>query len=111
MKVEVDDAEINSHIAQVAAQRGRRPEKMREDMIKDGSLAQFSIGVREEKCTEKILEKANIKEVKPKAAAVAKKKAPAKKKTTTKNAETKKAEPAKAETKMTLIMKELISQL
>jgi len=95
LKVEVADAEINSHIAQVAAQRGRRPEKMREDMIKDGSLAQFSIQVREEKCIEKLLEKANIKEVKPKAPA-AKKKAPAKKKATAKKATTKKTEPKKA---------------
>jgi trigger factor len=62
-KIEVDDAEVNSHIAQVAIQRGRRPEKMREDMIKDGSLAQFTIQVREEKCIEKILEKAEISEV------------------------------------------------
>lgn len=98
LEVEVNDAEINSHIAQVAAQRGRRPEKMREDMIKDGSLAQFSIQVREEKCIEKILEKANIKEVKPKAAA-AKKKAAPKKKAATKKATTKKAEPKKAEAK------------
>lgn len=97
LKVEVDDAEVNSHIAQVAIQRGRRPEKMREDMIKDGSLAQFTIQVREEKCIEKILEKAEISEVDAEKKA-AKKSA----KKTTKKAEDKEdsaPKPAKKATK------------
>ncbi len=75
LKVEVDESEVNNYIAQVAAQRGRRPEKMREDMIKDGSLAQFTLQVREDKCIQQLLEKADIKEVE------AKSKTPKKKKT------------------------------
>jgi len=64
-EVEVTEEEINGHIAMVAAQRGRRPEKMREELARDGSLAQFAMQVREHKCIEKILEKANISEVEP----------------------------------------------
>jgi trigger factor len=60
--VEVSEEEINGHIAAVAAQRGRRPEKMREELARDGSLAQFALQVREHKCIEKILEKAKIVE-------------------------------------------------
>ena len=47
------------------AQRGRRPEKMREDMLRDGSLAQFALQVREEKCIGKLLETAKMTEVDP----------------------------------------------
>ncbi len=62
-EVEVTEEEINGHIAYAAAMRGRRPEKMREELARDGSLAQFTLQIREEKCIEKILEKATIKEV------------------------------------------------
>lgn len=60
--VQVTEEEINGHIAMAAAQRGRRPEKMREELARDGSLVQFAAQVREQKCVEKILEKANIKD-------------------------------------------------
>ena len=56
LDVSVTDEEINSHIAYVAASRGRRPEKMREELSRDGSLSQFMVQVREQKCIEKILE-------------------------------------------------------
>jgi trigger factor len=90
-EVSVTEEEINGHIAQVAASRGRRPEKMREELARDGSLAQFSLQIREQKCIERILEKAKIKEVQP---------AKAKKKTA-KKASKKIAEKAKAEPKKT----------
>ena len=104
-EVEVTEEEINGHIAYAAAMRGRRPEKMREELARDGSLAQFTLQIREEKCIEKILEKATIKEVdavsdKPAAKKTTKKAAaqkddaddskPAAKKKTTKKKTTKK---------------------
>lgn len=64
-QIEVTEEEINGHIAMIAAQRGRRPEKMREELAKDGSLTQFALQVREQKCIEKILEKANFTEAEP----------------------------------------------
>ncbi len=65
-KIEVTEEEINGHIAQMAVQRGQRPERMREDMERDGSLAQFKLQIREDKCIAKLLESAKITEVEPK---------------------------------------------
>jgi len=65
LDVSVSEEEINSHIAYVAATRGRRPEKMREELARDGSLSQFVMQIREQKCIEKILEKAQITDVEP----------------------------------------------
>jgi trigger factor len=66
LEIDVTDEEINGHIAQLAVQRGQRPERMREDMERDGSLAQFRLQVRENKCIAKLLESAKITEVKGK---------------------------------------------
>jgi trigger factor len=85
LEIDVTEEEINGHIARLAIQRGQRPERMREDMLRDGSLAQFRLQVREQKCVAKLLESANITEVKPKKKA--KKAAKAAKKETTKAVE------------------------
>jgi trigger factor len=66
LEVEVSEEELNGRIAQAAIQRGQRPERMREEMARDGSLAQFRLQVREDKCIAKLLESARITEVKPK---------------------------------------------
>lgn len=63
LDISVSEEELNGHIAQAALSRGRRPEKMREELARDGSLAQFSLQVREQKCVEKLLEDADITEV------------------------------------------------
>jgi len=65
LEIEVSDEEINGHIAQVAIQRGQRPEKMREQMERDGSLAQFRLEIRQNKCISKLLESAQITEAEP----------------------------------------------
>jgi len=64
LKIEVSDEEINGRIAQLAIQQRRRPERMRDEMERDGSLAQFTLQVREEKCIAKLLESAKITEKK-----------------------------------------------
>lgn len=61
--IEVTDEEINGYIAQVATRQGRRPEKVRQEMIRDGSLAGFSLQVREEKCLRKLLESAKVADI------------------------------------------------
>lgn len=97
LEVSVEEGEINGHIAMIAAQRGRRPEKMREEMVKDGSLSQFAMQVREQKCVDKILETAKITDVD---AADLEKKTAAKKtakKKTAKKATAKKATAKKTE--------------
>ena len=64
-KVEVSEEEINGHIAPLAVERGQRPERMKEQMEHDGSLAQFTMEIRQNKCIEKLLESAKITEKKP----------------------------------------------
>jgi trigger factor len=65
LEINVSEEEINGHIAQLAMQRGQRPERMREEMVRNGSLAQFSLEVRQNKCIAKLLETAQITEKKP----------------------------------------------
>ena len=62
LEIDVSEEEINGHIAQLAIQQGQRPERMREQMLRDGSLAQFRLQVRENKCIAKLLESAKITE-------------------------------------------------
>ncbi len=66
LDIDVTEEEINGHIAQLAIQQGQRPERMREQMQRDGSLAQFRLEVRQSKCIAKLLESAKITEKKPK---------------------------------------------
>lgn len=60
---DVDEAELNGRIAMLAAQRGQRPEKMKQQMAKDGSLQNLYIQMREQKAVDKILEQAQIEDV------------------------------------------------
>ncbi len=62
LDIDVTEEEINGHIAQVAIQRGQRPEKLKEQMERDGSLSQFRLDIRQNKCISKLLESANITE-------------------------------------------------
>ncbi|MHC4103365.1 MAG: trigger factor [Planctomycetota bacterium] len=64
LDIEVSEEEINGHIAQLAIQQGQRPERMREQMLRDGSMAQFKLQVREHMCIAKLLESAKITEKK-----------------------------------------------
>ena len=66
LDISVNDEEINGQIAQLAIQRGQRPEKMKEQMERDGTLTQFSLQVRQNKCIAKMLETAQVTEKKAK---------------------------------------------
>jgi len=63
--IKTTEEEINGYIAQAAMYRQVRPEKLRDQMARDGSLAQVALEIREIKCIDKILESAKITEVKP----------------------------------------------
>jgi len=65
LDISVTDEEVNGHVAQLAIQRGQRPERMREDMERDGSLAQFRLQVRDDKCIAKLLESAKVTQAEP----------------------------------------------
>ena len=99
LNIEVSEEEINGHIAQLAIQQGQRPERMREEMVRNGSLAQFRLQVREDKCIAKLLESAKITEVMPKKETKkAKKSAKTDKKTVKKAAAAEKKLPTKRKT-------------
>ena len=68
---DVDEAELNGRLAMLAAQKGERPEKVKQEMSKDGSLANLYIQMREQKALDKVLESAAIEEVDVAAAAAA----------------------------------------
>jgi trigger factor len=61
--VDVDESELNGRIAMIAAQQGRRPEKLKQDMAKDGTLQNMYVQLREQKAVDKILEDATFEEV------------------------------------------------
>jgi trigger factor len=64
--IKTTEEEINGHIAKLATQKHIRPERMKEEMERDGSLEQFKLEVREQKCVTKLLESAKITEVEAK---------------------------------------------
>ena len=61
--VDVDESELNGRIAMLAAQRGVRPEKLKQEMAKDGTMANLYIQMREQKAVDKILETAEVEDV------------------------------------------------
>ena len=61
--IDVTDEELNGHIANLAIQQGQRPERLREQMAREGTLAQFRLEIRQSKCIAKLLESAKITEV------------------------------------------------
>ncbi|MDB5334050.1 MAG: Trigger factor [Phycisphaerales bacterium] len=61
--VDVSEGELNGRVAFLAAQRERRPEKLKQEMQKDGSLSNLYVQMREQKAVDKILEQAKVEEV------------------------------------------------
>ncbi len=63
MEMEATEDEVNTRLAQMAMQYGRRPERLRQDLAADGTLDQIHIAIREEKTVDKLLEDATVTEV------------------------------------------------
>ena len=63
MGVKVQEAELNGAIAQMAIQRGERPEKMRQELIQSGRAQMLYSQLREHKTLDTILTKAKIEEL------------------------------------------------
>ena len=103
LEISVTEPELNGYIARIAMERNQRPEKMREQMEHEGTLAQLELEVRQDKCIAKILESAEITEIseektKPKAEKAAKKKASPKRTTKKRKEEQKEAETTEEDT-------------
>jgi trigger factor len=63
MEVDVSEAELNGQVAYIAAQNDERPETVKQNMQKDGSLQNLYVQMREQKAVDQILTKAQIEEV------------------------------------------------
>jgi len=63
--VDVTEAELNGRIALLASQRGERPERMKQEMAKDGRLSSLYLQMREQKALDKVLETAVIEDLAP----------------------------------------------
>jgi trigger factor len=61
--VSVDEAELNGQIAMLAAQQDTRPEKLKQEMGKNGQLATLYVQMLEQKAVDKVLASAQIEEV------------------------------------------------
>ncbi len=60
LEIEVDQNEINGRIAMMAMQQGRRPEKLRQQMMQRGEIEQLFLSIREAKTLDKVLEQAEV---------------------------------------------------
>ncbi len=62
MEVEVTEGELNGRIAMMALQHGRRPEKLRQQMQRNGEIESLYISMREQKTLDRLLEKCEVVE-------------------------------------------------
>ena len=63
--IEVSEEDVNSAVASIAAQYGRRPERMRQELAGDGTLEQMQMSMREDAAIDKLLEQADVTEAAP----------------------------------------------
>jgi trigger factor len=63
LEVQVEEAEINAQIVQMAMQQGKRPEQFRDELIKSGQAQALVQQVREHKTVDKILEDAKVEDI------------------------------------------------
>lgn len=93
----VSDEEVNSRVTEMARQADRRPERLRQELDADGSLALVETMLRDEKVLDFLLDKAKIAEPAPEKAKPQKEPAKAKKKAKKKSAKAKARPPAAEE--------------
>lgn len=63
LNIDVDEEEVNGRIAMLAAQQGRRPEKLRQQMVRSGEVEHLFLQIREQKTLDAIIAKATVSEV------------------------------------------------
>jgi trigger factor len=61
--VEVSEEEVNARVVAIAAQYGRRPEKLRGQMSASGQLEQLHLQIRDGKVVDKLVEMGEVTEV------------------------------------------------
>jgi trigger factor len=65
--VDVTEGEMNAYIANLARRQGRRFDRVREDLIKQGGATSLYLSLRDEKILDQIVAKAKITETTPQA--------------------------------------------
>jgi trigger factor len=63
LEVEVQEAEVNSRLVSMAMQQGKRPEQVRDELIKSGQAQTLLQQIREHKTVDMILNDAEIEEI------------------------------------------------
>ncbi len=61
--VQVNEGEINARIAQMAMERGERPEKLRNELIQSGNINGIAQQIQEHKALDALVGKANVEEL------------------------------------------------
>jgi len=107
-EIGVTEPEVNGYIARMAAERGRRPEQLRAELIQQNQIQGIAQQIREHKTLDSLISKATIKDVsldefrqatgEEESAGSS---APAKKKSSTKKSSTKKSTSKKSSSKKT----------
>lgn len=64
LEVDVTEEEVNGQIAEMARAYHRRFDRVRDDLAKNDGLGLLALQIREDKCLDKVLEKAKITETK-----------------------------------------------
>jgi len=62
-EVEVNEQEVNGRVAQIAMERGERPEKLRNALVQNGQIQQIAGQIREEKAADRVVTHAKVTEV------------------------------------------------
>ena len=65
LEVKIEQSEVNGRIAQMAMERGQRPEALREQLIRSNAINQIAAQVQEHKTMDLILSKATIEDISP----------------------------------------------
>lgn len=67
IEVEVSEGEMNAHIADIARRQGRRFDRVRDDLIKQGGATSLYLSIRDEKILDRLMETAQVTETTPQA--------------------------------------------
>jgi trigger factor len=62
-EVDVTEQEVNGRIASIAAQRGMRPEQLRNELAQSGAINQIAMQVREHKAADRVIDQASVTEI------------------------------------------------
>jgi trigger factor len=62
-EISINEAEVNGQIAQLAAQRGMRPEQLRQELIKTGRIQSLAQQIREHKVLDQIISEAEVEDM------------------------------------------------